>query len=239
MFAFIQTISLIDWLGLAWFIICWTGYDWYSERSAAARHGLVQIFHGYRKLWAKALLGRDNRVADAALISNLMNSVSFYANTTIYIIAGLFALLGTLDKVITVAADLPFARGTTQNAIELKLLVLLAIFIVAYFKFTWSLRQFNLLTIMAGGAPATSEPYDENYAHGLAAVNRLAGDEFNRGIRAYYFGIAAVTWMIQPWLFLVVTTAILFVLYQRDFRSEALRAVQNELVPGEKHGEEK
>jgi len=227
MFAFIQTISLIDWLGLAWFILCWVGYDWYSEHSAAARHGLVQIFHGYRKLWAKALLGRDNRVADAALISNLMNSVSFYANTTIYIIAGLFALLGTLDKVMNVAADLPFARGTTQNAIELKLLVLLAIFVVAYFKFTWSLRQFNLLTIMAGGAPAASAPYDEDYANHLAAINRLAGDEFNRGIRSYYFGIAAVTWMIQPWLFFFVTTAILFVLYRRDFRSEALRAVRN------------
>ena len=227
MFAFIKTIPLIDWLGLAWFILCWTGYDWYSERGPAASRGLVQLVHGYRMLWAKALLGRDNRVADAALINNLMNSVSFYANTTIYIIAGLFALLGTLDKVITVAADLPFARDTTQNAIELKLLVLLAIFVVAYFKFTWSLRQFNLLTIMAGGAPAASAPHDEDYARRLAAINRLAGDEFNRGIRAYYFGIAAVTWMIQPWLFLVVTTAILFVLYRRDFRSEALHAVQN------------
>ena len=39
--------------------------------------------------------------------------------------------------------------------------------------------------------------------------------------------IAAVTWMIQPWLFFFVTTAILFVLYRRDFRSEALRAVRN------------
>ena len=53
-------------------------------------------------------------MADAALVGNLMQSVSFYANTTIYIIAGLLALLGTLDQVISFASDLPFALFLRQ-----------------------------------------------------------------------------------------------------------------------------
>ena len=36
----------------------------------------------------------------SALIGNLMQNVSFYANTTIYVIAGLLALLGTMDRLI-------------------------------------------------------------------------------------------------------------------------------------------
>lgn len=220
----IAHVPLIDWLALVWLIICWAGYGWYSEHSAAAKRGLVGISHVYREQWARAMLAREQRVSDAALIGNLMSTVSFYANTTIYIIAGLFALLGTLDKVMLVAADFPFARGASANVVELKLLVLLGIFIVAYFKFTWALRQFNLLTILVGAAPMPGTQDTETFAKRLAAVNSYAGDEFNRGIRAYYFGIATVTWMIQPWLFVAMTTGILVVLYRRDFASSVRNA---------------
>ena len=135
----LASVTPIDWIALVWFLACWAGYGWFSEGLAAAR-GLIGISHGYRERWARALLERDNRISDAALIGNLMGSVSFYANTTIYIIAGLLALLGTLDKVISIAADMPFARGVSHNVVELKLLLLLGVFVVAYFKVTWALR---------------------------------------------------------------------------------------------------
>ncbi len=231
MLTIFSSIPLIDWLALAWLIACWGGYSWYSEYSAAAGTGLVGIGARYRQLWASALLKRDLRVADAALIGNLMSTVSFYASTTIYIIAGLFALLGTLDKVISVTADLPFARNVNPNAVELKLIVLLAIFIFAYFKFTWSLRQFNLQTILVGAAPSPGdtmpEAEKEDFARRLAAVNTFGGDDFNRGIRAYYFGLATVTWMIQPWFFMAITAGILVVLYRRDYASPTCKALRH------------
>lgn len=230
MFAILNKVTLLDWLTLIWLILCWTGYGWYSEHSAAARRGLVGISRRYRQQWAAALLRRDLRVADAALIGNLMSTVSFYANTTIYIIAGLFALLGTLDKVINIAADLPFSRHVVPEVVEMKLMVLLVIFVVAYFKFTWSLRLFNMQTILVGAAPSPgdnpSPQESEDFAQRLATINSLAGDDFNRGIRAYYFGLATVTWMIQPWLFFAFTTAILIVLYRRDFGSAATEALR-------------
>lgn len=230
MLAILNKISLLDWLALTWLISCWSGYSWYSEHSAAAQRGLVGISRGYRQQWAAALLKRDLRVADAALIGNLMSTVSFYANTTIYIIAGLFALLGTLDKVINIAADLPFSRHVVPEVVELKLMVLLTIFVFAYFKFTWSLRLFNMQTILVGAAPSPNDNPDPqdcaDYTQRLATINSLAGDDFNRGIRAYYFGLATVTWMIQPWLFFAFTTAILIVLYRRDFGSAACKALR-------------
>lgn len=108
-------------------------------------------------------------------------------------------------------------------------MLLLGIFIFAYFKFTWALRQLNLLSILIGAAPHVSAPESERntFSHRMGTVNTLAGDEFNRAIRAYYFGLATLCWFIQPWLFIVMTTAITLVLYRRDFLSHTLSALRD------------
>ena len=235
-------LTALDWTALIWFIACWIGYALFAERGQHARNSLVGQGHAYRLLWAQRLLEREVRIIDASLIGNLMNSVSFYANTTIYIIAGLFAVLGTLDKVISVAAEFPFAREVTRDLLELKLLLLFGVFVVAYFKFTWSLRQFNLLSILVGAAPRGNyreDPAIDSYASRMAAVNSYAGDDFNRGIRAYYFGLAALTWLVSPGMFLAVTTIIVIVLYRRDYSSAtllALRQTENGAATGKLPG---
>lgn len=219
------TFAPIDWVALRWFLICWMGYGWAVDHGQGGHsRGLVGASHHFRLEWGRQLLRREVRVSDAALIGNLIQSVSFYANTTIYVIAGLLALLGTMDKLIDAAADLPFARHVSREAWEVKLLLLLMIFIVAYFKFTWALRQFNMLSILIGAAPSPGEG-NEEFAQRFARINSLSGDEFNRGIRAYYFGLAAVSWFVQPWLFLMTTTLIVLVLYRRDFQSMTFRAM--------------
>lgn len=224
--ALMATVSVSDWFALGWFLLAWVGYGWFSEHSRWAREGLMGVSHLYRLEWARQLVQRELRMTDAALVGNLMQSVSFYASTTIYIIAGLLAVLGALDQVIRFAADLPFARESSRALSEVKLLVLLTVFVVAYFKFTWSLRQFNLLSILIGASPwLRAGQSDEAIVKRLATANSLAGDEFNRGIRAYYFGIAAVAWFIQPWLFIAVTTVVVIVLYRRDFSSSILSSL--------------
>jgi uncharacterized membrane protein len=165
---------------------------------------------------------------DAALIGNLLPSLSFYANTTIYIIAALFAALGTLDQLMTAASELPFSRVFSREATELKLLILLGVFVIAYFKFTWSLRQFNLLSITLGAVPQEASKEElERHAQKFAAVNSCAGNDFNRGLRAYYFGMAVMSWMVSPWLFIFSTVVIVFVLARREFSSPVLKALTN------------
>jgi uncharacterized membrane protein len=110
---------------------------------------------------------------------------------------------------------------------EAKLFLMIGIFIFAYFKFTWALRQYNFLSILIGGAPPSTSAADvlEHHAQKHAVINTLAGDEFNRGIRAYYFGFAALGWFVHPGLFVAMSLAILIVLYRRDFRSATLLAL--------------
>ena len=222
-------LSPVDWLALTLFFASWGGYAWFSEHSAAAQRGLIRTSQQYRLAWAYRMLERDVRVTDSTLIGNLMTSVSFYANTTIYIIAGLFAAISAADQLLGFAADLPFAGAGSRELLEMKLMLVLGSFVFAYFKFTWSLRQFNLLSILVGAAPIgqPGQPEIESYARRVAGANNLAGDDFNRGIRAYYFGLAASGWLLHPALLALLAVGVTFVLYRRDYRSAALAILEN------------
>lgn len=217
-------LSAVDWISLAIFFACWAGYAWFSEHSKHGAQGLIGTSHSYRLTWAFRMLERDMRVTDSTLIGNLMTSVSFYANTTIYIIAGLVAALGASEKLFNITSELPFGGAGNRELLEVKLMLVLASFVFAYFKFTWALRQFNLLSILVGAAPQgkAGEPAIDTYAHQLAGANNLAGDDFNRGIRAYYFGLAASAWLLNPAALGLLAIAVLVVLYRRDYHSAAL-----------------
>jgi uncharacterized membrane protein len=223
---FIAKFSWPDWLALIWFLICWFGYEQVVERGWTGRTTLAEETHKLRQGWAHVMLDRNPRIVDVALIGNLLPSLSFYANTSIYIIAGLFAALGAMDQLMSAASELPFSRVISREATELKLLVLLGVFVIAYFKFTWSLRQFNLLSITLGSVPHDASPEAlEVHAQKFAAVNSCAGNDFNRGLRAYYFGMAVMSWMVSPWLFIVSTMVIVVVLARREFSSPVLKAL--------------
>ena len=226
--SFLTKFSALDWIGLIWFVICWLGYEQFVERGWSGRTTLHEETNKLRLAWGRVMLKREPRIVDVALIANLLPSLSFYANTTIYISAALFAALGTLDQLISTASELPFSHVLSREAMELKLLILLGVFVIAYFKFTWSLRQFNLLSITLGSVPQeASEEELENHAQKFAAVNTCAGNDFNRGLRAYYFGMAVMSWMVSPWLFIFSTVVVVIVLARREFYSPVLKALTN------------
>jgi uncharacterized membrane protein len=230
-----QTLTWVDMLGVAVFIACWVGYRRFAETGERGRRGLVGVSHEYRLLWALESPTRDIPVTCASLVANLMHSVSFYASTTIYIIAGLFALVGTVDKIEMFTHDLPFARADAAALIQLKLLLLIIVFIAAYFKFTWALRQFNYLCILIGSLPhernMPTVDYWKRSAKRMARINSIAGNEFNRGIRAYYYGLAAMSWFINPWLFIATTLWVTWIIYQRDFHSSSLEVLRDTYPP--------
>ncbi|GEA11233.1 DUF599 family protein [Alteromonas sp. KUL49] len=234
-YAVVDLLTWLDYLALVTFAFCWAGYRYYLEKGERGRRGLIGVTHEYRLQWAMESATRDIPVSCAALTTNLMNSVSFYANTTIYIIAGLLALVGTADRLLSFSTDIPFMTEEAHGLIELKLMLLILVFISAYFKFTWSLRQFNFLCILIGGTPHERNMPDkafwERSAKRVAKINSIAGNEFNRGIRAYYFGIAALGWFVHPLVFIAATFWITLVVYRRDYHSKALKILRDEYPP--------
>ena len=222
----LSNTPLADLLAPAWFLSCWAGYTYYADGGRGQRN-LTRVMHVYRALWARQMLERDNRMVDTQIIANLMRSASFFASTTVLIIAGLIAVLGARERAMAVLAELPFAVQSSMLLWDLKVLLLIVLFVYAFFKFTWAFRQYNYCLILVGCAPAPGQPTDARLgiAERLARIASSTGRHSNRGIRAYYFGLAALSWFIHPWLFMALTVWVILVLYRREFRSRLLRTL--------------
>lgn len=124
-----------------------------------------------------------------------------------------------------VVGELRYSVQSTREIWELKLIALLLVFIYAFFKFTWSMRHFNYLSIMIGAAPSSRAPpeWSGSYAERAARVSSNATNTFNRGLRAYYFGLAFLSWFLHPLIFIVATALVVGVLYRREFMSRMLQ----------------
>jgi uncharacterized membrane protein len=218
--------SLADLLAPVWFLACWVGYTLYADR-LHGRRNLTQTMHAYRCLWVQRMLERDNRIVDAQILANLMRSVSFFASTTMFILAGLIAVLGARQDAMAVLSELPFAVETPALLWDVKVLLLVVVFAYAFFKFTWAFRHYNYCLILLGSVPTPDRLDQESarIAERLAAIATSTARHFNRGIRAYYFGLAALGWFIHPWLFVLLSAWVVVVLYRREFRSRLLKTL--------------
>lgn len=221
-----QQTYLYDIIAVAWLLLCWLGYSRYSEHGSAAEN-LIGIMARHRERWMIEMLTRENRMVDIQIINSALNNATFFASTTILIVAGLFAVLGALENVIDVVRDIPFAVKTSRALWETKVIVMMLIFVHGFFKFAWSMRQFNYCSLIVGAAQNTDDPGEDElaYARGGAMVASLADKHFNHGIRTYYFGMATLSWFVHPLALLPSALLVVVVLYRREFRSRTLKAL--------------
>ena len=218
----------LDLVALLWFFAWWAGYARFAEWHGRRVPSLLSAMAQYRREWWVRMIERELRMIDTAIIANLSNSSTFFASTTLLILGGLLALLGTTEKVSAVVHALPFNRQTPEAVWELKILLLVGIFVYAFFKFTWSMRQFNMASVLVGAAPRVPRNAEEEaeFIDRAWRVSHLAAEHFNYGLRAYYFALAAMTWFLNGWLFMGTTSWVVFVLYWREFRSPALESIK-------------
>jgi len=218
------SLSWLDAAALALFAAAWAGYQWYSDHRDTAQPSLNREMDRYTREWLVRMAERDNRMMDVNVMRNLMRSSQFFASTTMLILGALVALMGYAEKAASVVAELPFTQQTSERIWELKIIVLLMIFVYAFFKFSWSIRQFGFCSILVG-ATNKPTPTPELYAahtDRIAAIASFANRNFNQGLRAYYFGVAAMSWFLHPALMITMTLGVIYVLYQREFRSKTL-----------------
>ncbi len=221
----------MDVVALLAFVLMWGGYALVASRLAKSRPCLSNTLDLYREDWMRRVLLRDNRIADTSVLGNLERNGAFFASSSLLIIAGLLTALGYTEEAMAAFSELPLINQSSRLLWELKLVVLLLIFVYAFFKFTWAMRQYNFASVLVGSAPLPSEDKvntatREAFAYSATQVINLAGDTFNYGLRAYYFALAVLSWFIHPLLFVCVSAMVVGILYNREFRSSALSAMR-------------
>ena len=221
-----------DGLALAWFFAAWIGYAWYSRRASVHGSTLLATTNRYRRYWMLQATSRDPRVLDGIIVQSLSSSPAFFASTTIIIIGGLLALLGTTDKAAEFVREIPFAARTSMLMFELKVLVLVGIFVYAFFRFSWSMRQYTFGALVLGSMPspedfAAGRFEREHFADRAGTLVGMAAETFNDGIRAYYFAFAAIAWFFSPLVFAIAAALVVAVLYGREFHSHVLQVLRD------------
>ena len=222
--------SWLDSAALAFFLLSWLGYHFAVEVSGARRGSLNVRMNEHRRGWMEQMLGRENRMVDANIMTSLQNGTAFFASTSLIAVGGVLALLQATDHVLTAFADLPFGLTMTRLAWELKVIGLAVIFVYAFFKFAWSYRIFNYAAILLGAVPQRAEANEEEAkaaARRAAAMNIVAGRHFNRGQRAFLFALAYLGWFVSPYIFMSATALCLLVMWRRQFASDAIAALKD------------
>ncbi len=221
-------LTTLDFAAAAWFFLAWGLYTLVADRGRWSERSVSATMSRYRQQWMLTMLQRDNRMLDSGIIGNLLNGAAFFASTSIFVVGGLFALLGAGEQAVAVIDQLPFAAETTTRAWQVKVLLLIAIFVFAFFKFVWSFRLFNYCSILIGATPVSTETSAEGERIGEQAgkMNSLAARHLNRGFRAYSFALAVLAWFLHPVIFMLCTTWVVYVLYRREFHSRSVKVLR-------------
>jgi uncharacterized membrane protein len=227
----VSLLPVFDWIALLVFAVAWAGYTHFARRVTGRRDSVLAVTNGIRRQWMLQATYREVRVIDGVVIQALSTSPSFFASTTILIIGGLLAVLGT-DKATELVRDLPFAARTSTLIFDVKVILLLAIFVYAFFRFTWSMRQYTFGALLVAAAPEAGRFLAEGlsreaFADKAGRVVGLAAETFNDGVRGYYFAFAALGWFFSPLLFMLTTAGVVYIVYEREFRSEVLGVLQS------------
>jgi uncharacterized membrane protein len=224
-----------DWLAVVWFFGGWMGYAWFARHYGLRVPSILRATNRYRHYWMLQATGRDPRVVDGIITQNLSSTPAFFSSTTIIIIGGLFALLGTTDKASELVREIPFAVQTSVLIFDLKVLMMIGVFVFAFFRFSWSMRQYTFVALLIGSLPPPSDfesgRFDrETFADQASRMVGLAAETFNDGLRAYYLSFAIMAWFFSTIAFVAATAVVILILYNREFRSEVL-AVLKERAP--------
>ena len=208
-------------------LICYFAYNvivpWIEKR----RPSLSVIMNMQRRRWVANATHRDNPF-DAILAGNIMGSVSFLASTAVLLVLAVFTVFGQLPTLMDALRQQAPERAFAVHDVQMHLVVMLAMFVLAFFAFTLSLRQFNHFCIMLGALDHGNTSDEEIEA--IARMNALGAKNFNTGIRAYYFSVATFAWFVTEWLTIAVCLATVLILAHREFFSSSHRTAASAAI---------
>lgn len=228
----LSAITTLDYLAFVWFVLCYFGYGWAVRHGPLKnRRGLVAAVEARRLEWMRNAWRRDVRIMDTQLLTTLSSGNAFFGSTTVIVLGGLAAMLGAADNVKIRLEQLPFVGESAIVMWELKIIFMMALVIRAFFKFAWAFRLTHYLGIMLGAMPicdAADSTAGERHIHKTARLATVAATHTNNGLRTIYFAIAGLGWFLHPLIFIVACTWVLWVVYRREYLSQALAAISNQ-----------
>jgi len=215
----LSLLTLLDAAALALVVLCWVFMSWWIEHPSARRPSVTVIMVDYRREWMRQLVTREPRIFDAAILTNLRQGTAFFASGCMLAIGGVLAMIGNTEQIQMVASDL--TSESVPNFIwQMKLLVITLFLTYGFLKFVWANRLFGYCTVVMAAVPNDiSAPTAYSRAAQAGEINIRAAWNFNRGLRAIYYSLGTLAWLLGPIPLIIATAAVTFIIWQREFSS--------------------
>jgi uncharacterized membrane protein len=198
--------------------LLWAGTGWLTEHPPRRRHSVTTLMVEVRREWMREFVRRDNRIFDAQIIASLRQGTAFFASTSILAVGGVLALIGNVQPLTGLAAEV----GAQTSALlwQLRLLPAALLLTYAFLKFVWSNRVFGYASVTMGAVP--SDPLDPRAmprAMRAAELIIRAALNFSRGLRSMYFALASLAWLAGPLALILAAAVVAGFLMMREFAS--------------------
>ncbi len=217
----------LDALNLAaamFLVVAWLLIGLVIEYPPARRPSVSNLMADYRREWMVQMVTRQPRIFDATIIESLRQGTAFFASTCMIAIGGGVALIGNSARIQGLATDLTLSSEAIL--IEVKIILVLAFLATALLKFVWANRLFGYCSVLMAAVPNdVTDPLAYPRAAQAAEINITAARSFNRGLRAIYFALAALGWMLGPVALILATLTASAVMLRREFASTSRRVI--------------
>ena len=216
----IDHLSALDLIALVVALIAWIGVRRLIEHPPGGRSSVTSLMADLRRRWLLEMAKRDTRIFDAQIVGSLRQGTSFFASATILAVGAVLSVLGNAEMIDQVTSGLVGDPRPAQVA-QLKLLLVVFFLVEAFLRFAWANRIFGYASVAMAAVPAPDDPDVRRVARQSAELNIRAAVNFNRGLRAIYFALAALAWIGGAIPMLLATGVAVVTLLRREFSSSA------------------
>jgi uncharacterized membrane protein len=218
---FLAGFTLFDAAAVLVLLAAWQGIGWMIEHPSEKRPSTSRVMKGYRREWMREYVTRQPRIFDSSVLASLRQGTTFFASACMISIGGGLALLGNTERLEGVATDLT-AASAPEHVWEAKILLVILLVASGFLAFVWAHRLFGYCAVVMASVPNDPEaPSAYPRAEKAAEININAARSYNRGLRAIYFAMAALAWLLGPVALLISTAVTFVVLWRREFASKS------------------
>lgn len=209
----------IDAIGFALFVLLFPFYHGIYPRLMRAfpTHAAKVRMDRFRRSWIEGLIARRDVIAAAQQTRNLTMVNSLLASSAL-ILMGVTSNI--LIRLPLVSSEIPQALGAEENpeALGAKLLLLIAVFGVAFAYCMTSLRHLGHFNLVIGADPAVIEELEGSPVDYFSALINRASSRYTLAVRTLYSASSIFLWLFDPWWFIALTLfwGLKFIIFQ-DF----------------------
>jgi len=168
-----------------------------------------------RRLWVKSVMANPGKdVLAVQTMRNFVMGATLMASTASILILGTLTLSGQAEGISRSWHVINFVGSSSTELWIVKVMCLLADFIVAFFAFAMSIRLANQVVFMVN----VPGPQEHEALSPDAVARRLnrAGAHFAAGMRAFFFAVPLVFWLFGPAFLALASVGLVFALNRLD-----------------------